>query len=198
MPVSVPNRKGQILREATRLFSEDGYDKVTIKDLAYACGITEPALYRHFASKEAIYNSVLDSIEERSCPQQLFDKLGQESSVEAILKGLAQHVLDYFTKNQDLHRLMLFSALQEHSKAKRVYQIIRGSYINFLTTQFDRLYELGYIIRKNNQITARCFVGMVFDCALNTTLWRGYQGKIYNPQEVIANNIPIYVRGLES
>lgn len=198
MKVSVPDRKGQILREATRLFSEDGFDKVTIKELADACGITEPALYRHFPSKEAIYDRVLDSIEERLSPEILFEALAREQSVEKLLKGIAQHVLDYFTKNQDLHRLMLFSALRDHSKAKHVYQIIRGSYINFLTEQLDRLHQRGVIIKKNNQITARCFVGMVFDCALNTTLWRGYQGKIYNPQEVIANNVPIYVRGLES
>ena len=69
------DRKGQILKEATRLFAESGFDKVTIKDLADACNITEPALYRHYPSKDAIYDAVLDSIEERLCSRAVFESL---------------------------------------------------------------------------------------------------------------------------
>ena len=74
--------------------------------------------------------------------------------------------------------------------------MIRGNYVKFLTQQLDRLFEAGKIIEKNNEITARCFVGMIFDCALGVTLWRNYIGKIYDPADVIANNVPIYARGL--
>lgn len=194
----VPDRKAQIITEATRLFSEYGFDKVTIKQLADACGITEPALYRHFASKEAIYDAVLDSIEKRLRPQEFFDKLKDERNLEILLKKTAQHILDYFTTNEDIYRLLLFSALRDHSKAKKVYQLIRGTYVRFLVDRLDQLYEQQILIQKNNEITARCFIGMVFDCALNITLWKGFQGKSFKPQEVIANNIPIYVRGLQA
>ena len=196
MKVAVGDRKGQILSEATRLFSEDGFDKVTIKDLAEACGITEPALYRHFPSKEAIYDAVLDSIEQRMSSTELFVRLSQEDCLETLLRSLADHILDYFTRNRDLYRLLLFSTLRDHTKAKRVYQIIRGSYVTFLGEQLDRLQEQGIIVQKNNQITSRCFIGMVFDCALGITMWKGFQGKVYQPRETIDNNIPIYVRGL--
>ena len=190
------DRKKQILTEATRLFSEFGYDKVTIKTLAEACGITEPALYRHYDSKEAIYNKVLDSLEERLNNYEIFGSLEKETCLETFLKGYAGHIIDYFSKNEDLYRLLLFSALREHPKAKRVYQMIRGDYVKFLIKQFDRFYADGIIIEKNNEITARCFTGMVFDCALSVTLWKSYQGKSFRPQDTIANNIPIYVRGL--
>lgn len=198
MKTLVPDRKAQIITEATRLFSEYGFDKVTIKQLADACGITEPALYRHFASKEAIYDAVLDSIEKRLRPQEFFDKLKDERNLEILLKKTAQHILDYFTTNEDIYRLLLFSALRDHSKAKKVYQLIRGTYVRFLVDRLDQLYEQQILIQKNNEITARCFIGMVFDCALNITLWKGFQGKSFKPQEVIANNIPIYVRGLQA
>lgn len=194
----VVDRKGQILREATRLFAEFGFDKVTIKDLADACGITEPALYRHFSSKEAIYEAVLDSIEQRLCSQTVFNSLRNELNLENLLRSLARHVLDFFTENRDIYRLLLYSALRDHAKAKCVYQMIRGAYVDFLEDQFDRLYRHDLIIKKNNLITARCFVGMVFDCALGTTLWKNYQGKTYKPQEVIDNNVPIYIRGLQA
>lgn len=191
------DRKKQILDEATKLFSEYGYDKVTIKTLAEACGITEPALYRHYDSKEAIYNKVLEAIEERLSNVNIFSELENETDLEAFLRGFAEHIIDFYSTNKDLYRLLLFSALREHPKAKRVYEIIRGAYVKFLIRSLDRFYQSGTIIEKNNEITARCFTGMVFDCALGVTLWKNYQGKVFPPADVIANNIPIYVRGLK-
>ena len=191
------DRKAQILKEATRLFSEFGYDKVTIKILADACGITEPALYRHYTSKDAIYDSVLDSIELRLKENdQIFVDMGTISVFDKFLKEYADHIIFYFSKNEDLYRLLLFAALRDHNKAKRVYQSIRGRYVKFLVERLDWFYTDGQIIEKNNEITARCFTGMVFDCALGVTLWRGMQGKIFKPEEVVANNVPIYIRGL--
>ena len=190
------DRKAQILEKATNLFSDAGYDKVTIKQLADACSITEPALYRHYASKEAIYESVLDAIESRLGTNDIFPGLEKHTEIEPFLEEFAIHIIRYFTKNEDIYRLLLFSALRGHGKAKRVYQIIRGTYVKFLVKQLDRYYEEGKIIKKNNEITARCFTGMVFDCALSTTLWKGFQGKSYKPEDVVANNVPIYARGL--
>ncbi|MCK5126175.1 MAG: TetR/AcrR family transcriptional regulator [candidate division Zixibacteria bacterium] len=190
------DRKGQILQEATTLFSQYGYDKVTIKQLANACGITEPALYRHFSSKDAIYGAVLDSLKKFLKHEEIFKELRNESELEAILKGLASHILRFFNSNRELYRLLLYSTLREHRKARQVFRDVRGPYVDFLISQLNRLHDEGKIIDKNNEITARCFVGMVFDCAMGASLWKGYQGKIYKPEEVISNNVPIFIKGL--
>lgn len=193
-----PNRKSQIMVEATRLFGSNGYSKVSTKMLADACGITEPALYRHFDSKEAIYSAVLTSIGNRLECEALFAQLAREDDIEVILREMALHIISFAKENQDIYRLLLFSALGGHAQAKRVHQTIRGTFKDFLLAQLDRLYQDGLITKKNNEITARCFVGMVFDCALSVTLWRGFQGKEFQPDEVVANNVPIYARGLRS
>ena len=190
------DRKKQIREAATKLFSKYGYDKVTIKDLSMAVGITEPALYRHFKSKESIYEAVLGSIESRIDFHYLFEDLQKSEDLQYILNSLAEHIIKFFNANEDLYRLLLYSALKGHSKANQIYQIVRGSYIKFLIKKFDCLFAMGKIVEKKNDITARCFVGMVFDCSLETILWKNYQGKFYEPKEVIANNIPIYIKGL--
>jgi AcrR family transcriptional regulator len=195
---SVPDRKNQIVSTASRLFGEHGFDSVTIKQLAGACAVTESALYRHFDSKEAIYEAVLDSVKDRLRCRELFENLEDERDIETLLTRLAQHVIAFFTEHADLYRLLLYSTLHGHGKAKQVYGIIRGAYAEFLRQQLDRLFRHGHIIKKNNDVTARCFVGMVFDCSLATTLWKDFQGPIYKPADIIANNVPIYVRGLKS
>lgn len=190
------DRKAQIIKEATRLFARNGFDSVTVKQLAAACGITEPALYRHFSSKEGIYDAVLDALKSQLSCDIFFSNLEHEESIEIILREMAAHILGYFNRNREVYRLLLYSALRHHSKARQVFRSIRGPFVTFLNEQLDRLYAAGQIRRKNNQITARCFVGMVFDCALGATLWKGFQGKQYTQDEVIANNIPIFAAGL--
>lgn len=42
------------------LFAERGYGGATTAELARAAGVTEPIIYRHFASKKALFMSVID------------------------------------------------------------------------------------------------------------------------------------------
>jgi AcrR family transcriptional regulator len=189
-------RKSQIVEEARRLFGRYGFDKVTIKQLAEACGITEPALYRHFRSKDDIYDAVLDSLKTIVDYQSLFDRLEDETEIKTILFEIATHILGFFQHHREMYRLVLFSALREHARARKTFREIRGPYVKFLAGQLDRLYSLGKIKKKNNEITARCFVGMVFDCSLGSTLWKGFQGKNFKPEDIIANNVPVFVDGL--
>lgn len=189
-------RKAQVVEEATRLFSQHGYDKVTVKQLAGACGISEPAVYRHFESKSAIYEAVLDSLQHRLNSEQLFERLESGRDLTTLFRGLAEHVLAVFQQNEDLCRLLLFCTLTGHTEARKVFKVIRGPYVQFLKKQLDFLYEEGLIVDKDNELTARCFVGMVFDCALGCTVWKGFQGRHIKPADAVANNVPIYVRGL--
>jgi AcrR family transcriptional regulator len=48
-----------ILTVAHRLFMQYGYRSVTTRQLADACGLTQPALYHHFPDKEALYLAVI-------------------------------------------------------------------------------------------------------------------------------------------
>lgn len=49
-----PPAKREILRAALKLFSEHGLAATTIRDIAAESGYTNPALYRHFSSKEEL------------------------------------------------------------------------------------------------------------------------------------------------
>jgi AcrR family transcriptional regulator len=191
-------RTEQIVRKATELFSHDGYRKVTVKQLAAACDVTEAALYRYFGSKEDIYSAVLDNVEERLTDNNFFEEYAEEMDIEKLLFALANHVLACYRDNSDICRLLLFSALEGHKKAGHVFDIVRGKYLKFLIRRLDRMHAEGRVVAKNNDITARCFVGMVFDCALGFSLWKGMQGRTHDPEKVIANNVPIYVSGLKA
>lgn len=64
MPAPAPTRREQILATAAELFATRGFHGVSVADLGAACGITGPALYKHFASKDAMLAEMLVSISE--------------------------------------------------------------------------------------------------------------------------------------
>nr|MCW2728632.1 TetR family transcriptional regulator [Aeromicrobium sp.] len=58
-------RREQILDTAATLFAERGFHGVSMHDIGGACGISGPALYKHFAGKDDILARSLTSISER-------------------------------------------------------------------------------------------------------------------------------------
>ena len=60
-----PTRREQILATAAELFATRGFHGVSVSDLGAACGISGPALYKHFVSKDAVLAEMLVSISER-------------------------------------------------------------------------------------------------------------------------------------
>ncbi len=62
--MSTPRRQ-QILDTAATLFAERGFHGVSVHDIGGACGISGPALYKHFESKDDILTQSLTAISER-------------------------------------------------------------------------------------------------------------------------------------
>jgi len=55
-------RQEEIIAAAITLAAERGVQELTIRNLALAIGISEPAIYRHFASKRDILSGIIDTL----------------------------------------------------------------------------------------------------------------------------------------
>ena len=53
--------KQTILDKALELFSAQGYDAVSVGEIAKAVGIKAPSLYNHFPSKQAIFDAIVEA-----------------------------------------------------------------------------------------------------------------------------------------
>lgn len=56
---SYEEKKIKILVEARALFARYGFHKCTLQDIASACGLTKPALYYYFSSKDDLFTAVV-------------------------------------------------------------------------------------------------------------------------------------------
>lgn len=57
--------KQRILLEALKLFAKKGYEAVSVEEIATAVGIKAPSLYKHYKSKQALFDAILHAMETR-------------------------------------------------------------------------------------------------------------------------------------
>jgi AcrR family transcriptional regulator len=96
-------RRLQLVRAASRLFAERGFRAVSVEDLAAEAGVSGPAVYRHFVSKEALLADLLIDVS-----RQLLDQGTQRSTsaspLEALRLLIAFHT-DFALRDRDLIRI---------------------------------------------------------------------------------------------
>lgn len=59
------DRRAALLEAAAGLFADRGFNGVSIEDLGAAVGVSGPAVYRHFSSKQAVLEALLVGVSER-------------------------------------------------------------------------------------------------------------------------------------
>ncbi len=62
---SAEDRKAQIVAEVLRLADEIGPDRLSTTDIARAVGVSQPAIFRHFPTKGALWLAVAEDIADR-------------------------------------------------------------------------------------------------------------------------------------
>lgn len=79
------NRRELILAAASVRFHQSGYAGTSLDDIAGDLGVTAPALYRHFRSKDDLYTAALELN-----LRQLESSIGEAASVRQAIRGLAE------------------------------------------------------------------------------------------------------------
>jgi AcrR family transcriptional regulator len=96
-------RRLQLVRAATRLFAERGFRAVSMEDLAAEAGVSGPAVYRHFASKEALLADLLIAVSQQLLEQGT-RRSKNVSSFESLKLLIAFHT-DFALRDRDLIRI---------------------------------------------------------------------------------------------
>jgi TetR/AcrR family transcriptional regulator len=114
------DRRLQLLETALDFFSRKGFSGTTTKEIAAAAGVTEAIIFRHFPSKQDLYNAVLDRHHESG---QLAECIAQWKSCmdrnddEGLVRALIERVIQAFRSDLRVHRVLMFAALEGHETA---------------------------------------------------------------------------------
>lgn len=98
--------ENHILKTATRLFSEKGFDAVGVQEIVDKSGITKPTLYYYFKSKTGLLESIINQNE--SVHIQILEKSAvyEHNFFDSLLKILKAEI-DYAERNSDYFRFRI-------------------------------------------------------------------------------------------
>ncbi len=132
---SRPNRKQQILEILARELETHPGSRITTAALAEAVGVSEAALYRHFASKAKMFEALIDFAEDSvfTLANRIME---QESDVTQRCEKLLQLVLGFSERNPGITRVLLGDALVGENERLRVRV---GKFFDRLETQVKQI-----------------------------------------------------------
>ncbi|WP_035739939.1 TetR/AcrR family transcriptional regulator [Arthrobacter sp. TB 26] len=113
------SRRQALLSSAAALFAVDGFNRVSLEDLGAAAGVSGPAVYRHFAGKQAVLGALLLSVS-----QDLLDGgrrvIADSDGAAVALRALVEFHVDFALSNPDVIRVQDqdFSNLAEEDQAE--------------------------------------------------------------------------------
>lgn len=101
------NTKERILKSALKLFSEYGYESVSVEQIAAAVGIKAPSLYNHYKSKKAIFDAILEESAERynNFAKNLSVHIGDASKDFSVFDNVSEKFLSDTVKEIFLYSL---------------------------------------------------------------------------------------------
>lgn len=108
----------RLLDAAEILFAQHGYEATALRDVAAAVDIQQPGLYRHFASKDALYRQVL-----QRALQPLADEM--EATIarpasEGSFRTLTARLIDVLAQHPNVSLLLIRSLLSSSSNRDEI------------------------------------------------------------------------------
>ena len=154
--------KGRILLTALQLFSRDGYEAVSVRNIAEALDMTKGALYRHYKNKRDIFNSIIDRMieidaqraKDYQMPVEQYDEL-PDSYGNTSWKNIVQYTIEQlkcWTEDNFavLFRRMLTLEQYRNAEMAELYSqcIVEGP-VSYMEAMFRELMKKGILKAEN-------------------------------------------------
>src|ERR1035441_4638952 len=118
--LSASDRRHQLVETALDFFSRKGFGGTTTKEIAAAAGVTEAIIFRHFPTKQDLYNAVLDQHHDSGrtaeCIEQ-WKNFMERNDDEALFRSMIENIIEAHRRDLRGHRVLLFAALEGHEAA---------------------------------------------------------------------------------
>lgn len=168
------NTKEQILEAALDLFSQKGYNAVSVRDISRAVNIKESSLYYHFRNKQDIFDTLVDFcfqkakeyFQENALPAvpgektAMYQGINEEQLTEIIFTTFRYFFED--TYNVRFRKLLTISQF-ENPKAADIYRRLFRDYpMQIQQRVFAGLMNTGEFRREPPEAVAVEFYGVIF------------------------------------
>ena len=181
----------QILDQATRLFVTRGYNSISMREIAEACGVTKAALYYHFKDKEhlimAILEGYLDEIE-------VLIKASRNvvGTIRAKISYMVRSILIQDPEKRALIRLAS-QEMSNLSPQSRAYfgQIYYEKFVGQIEALLAEGVNAGELRSLDPKATTWILLGMMYPF-----FYPGHDREMGNPEEIIPFLVSVFFEGV--
>lgn len=199
------NTKELILEEALKQFSKKGYDGTSMSDIAAPLGISKAALYKHFASKQQIFDRIIVESEEKY--KDFFEKLsvhpGNGKNVELNKKdvdvytgisaeGLSENVLTFVRfsmtdeYSKQVRQMMTISQFQSKELGEMYTKRYVDDMLGYDEKLFEQLIKTGVIKKGDPKVLAAMFYAPV---TMYMGIWDREPNRAKECEKAIKNHV---------
>ena len=186
-------RKAGIIRSAAEIFGEKGFSGTKTREIAARAGVSEALIFKHFPSKEDLYAAILA---EKSPLPGLLERIKalaeQRKDVE-VFTMIAETIVGG-APDQNLMRLILFSALESHELSDMFFQNHIRHFYDVLASYIEQRIEDGAFQPVPPLVAARAFMGMLIYHRLLTVLFRAPLTQ--EPKDIVHTFVTVFMDGL--
>ena len=167
--------KQRILDEALTLFSEKGYANVFVGDIAQAVGIKAPSLYKHYKSKKAIFDAIIDKMNANFAEQAKAMQInGTDAAKDAgIYKSLPEDQLlklgrEFFLYylhddyNRKFRKMLTLEQFHDNELAKMYSKLYVDDPLSYQGMLFGFMVTAGVLKTDNVQIMTLHFYAPIY------------------------------------
>jgi AcrR family transcriptional regulator len=133
-------RREQLLATAAELFARRGFHGVSVGDIGAACGVSGPALYKHFASKDAVLAEMLVRISEELLEVGR-ERVAAAGAGPAAVTALVDWHVDFALRQQSLIVVQErdWSSLPEPARER--VRALQREYVDLWAAQLRRVHR---------------------------------------------------------
>lgn len=151
----------RILEAALKAFSKKGYIGSTTKEIAGDAGVAEVTLFRHFPSKEMLFEEVITASSFLPALKELLPEL-RSLTYEEALALIGARFLENLYARKDLIRIMHSEVHRYPEKISGIYRAFIDETFHTLASYFSEMQKKKLIAVFNAELGARAFLGMFF------------------------------------
>lgn len=134
-------RREQLLSCAAKLFAHRGYARATTAQLAKSAGVTEPIIYRHFASKRDLFIALIESSGRETITQWKKHLRGSDDPAERLRRLLGENPM-VTPEGRDAYRVLMQAITEvDDAEIRRAVQKHIAALHEFLSTEVRRAQE---------------------------------------------------------
>lgn len=176
-----PFTRQQILDASLRLFSERGFARTTVRDIARMAGITDAAIYYHFESKREVLEAL---VEERGFVASLKDleRFEADAPIDEALVWMASGAITLMDENREFLRLIIMEGLGGDEAAIDQYRRLLGLWERALTTVLSRYEDKGELPKNSPEQLARHVIYVIL-MAFQESLIGRHVSEMATPEE---------------